>query len=64
MSSKNVFALNVGGQHYLTTLETLNQVSNSKLALWFKSNTVSNLATDQKVILIKIVHLNIVLLTN
>lgn len=48
MSSKNVFALNVGGQHYLTTLETLNQVSNSKLALWFKSNTVSNLATDQK----------------
>lgn len=50
MTSKSIFALNVGGQHYLTTSETLNRVSTSKLAKWFNSNDATNLAMDQKVI--------------
>lgn len=55
MTSKNIFVLNVGGQHYLTTLETLNWVSNSKLAKWFASpnSKTDNLATDQKVLISK-----------
>lgn len=49
--------LNVGGQKYTTTLDTLTFVSTSKLATWFSDPARSGLAKDNKVWILRILFL-------